>query len=250
MEFGTIVHEIRAILDQEQHSNPVTSLEEYEARWQRRELLRSHLKALDTEVRALREQAKRMPALPPMSTVRWAQAMFAMPNLAFLEVDTTGLGVDAEIVRLTVFDAREHLLLDQLVKPSMQLSQQTTSLTGITGAQVNTSGVSIQIALDQLRRVIRGRYILSYNMNFDRTKLSEATQRLQSEEIFFVGEDLMQHAMQYFSLSAYPRLEQLCRQAGFPLPDPPNQTSLDRARGQIRLLRVMTTGVTEKIPLF
>ena len=61
-----------------------------------------------------------------------------------------------------------------------------------------------------------------------------------------IGEDLMQPAMRYFGLSAYPKLEALCRRIGHRLPEQPHQKAFDRARGQMAFLKAIANVAADK----
>ena len=54
----------------------------------------------------------------------------------------------------------------------------------------------------------------------------------------------MLRAQDYYEEEYYPRLSMLCDRLGLPLPPHPQQDALDRARGQVHLLRMMAQGIT------
>ena len=55
----------------------------------------------------------------------------------------------------------------------------------------------------------------------------------------------MLRAQDYYEASYYPKLADLCERLGAPLPPHPQQDALDRARGQVHLLRMMAQGITQ-----
>ena len=249
MTISSIMQSLTDLLKQEQALGPVQGLDDIHARQQRRRVINSQFQQLEEELRQLRTQIRSLPALPPLKIIQWAQSVRAMPNVVFLEVDTTGLHEDAEIIRLVVMNIHERPLLDCVVKPSQPLSSSITTFTGLTNAEVQASDISIVDALTQLRQIVKGEYVLSYNMDFDLGKLREAAQRHHLGEVTIIGEDLMARAMGYFHQSSYPKLEALCKQIGQPLPSQPHQTALDRAKGQIALLNAMADAVSNHVPL-
>ncbi|GCE04774.1 hypothetical protein [Dictyobacter aurantiacus] len=232
-----------ALLNQERGLGPVRQIDDLQARLQRRGTIMQQLHQIEEAVRDVQRQLRTLPHLPPLKCIQWAQAIQALPNLAFLEVDTTGLYEDAEIIRLVVMSIHGETLLDRLVTPSRPLSRQIATITGIEQIELQTAGIPITDALNQLRQAIRGTYILSYNLEFDEGKLREAVQRHQLDDITIIGEDLMARAMSYLQLSSYPKLEHLCKQIGQPLPPQSQQTALDRARGQIAVLNAMANAM-------
>ncbi|GCE04231.1 3'-5' exonuclease [Dictyobacter aurantiacus] len=228
-----------SLLNQERGLGPVRQMDDLQARLQRRGMIMQQLRQLEEAVRDAQRQLRTLPQLPPLKCIQWAQAIQSLPNLVFLEVDTTGLYEDAEIIRLVVMSIRGNILLDRLVTPSRPISRQIATITGIEQGELQVAGIPITDALAQLRQAIRGTYLLSYNLEFDECKLREAVQRHQLDDITIIGEDLMTRAMSYLQLSSYPKLEHLCKQIGQPLPPQPLQTALDRAHGQIAVLYAM-----------
>ncbi|GLV56329.1 hypothetical protein KDH_31700 [Dictyobacter sp. S3.2.2.5] len=171
-----------------------------------------------------------------------------MPNLAFLELDTTGVYESAEIIRALVLDRDGNTLLDLYAQPTTTLNANIERITGITSQDIIAKGQPVQTVIEQLRTVLQGKYVLSYNLDFDIGKLQEATTRLDIEPLTFVAEDLMEHAMKYYSLRSYPKLEGLCRRIGSPLPEQPHQTAFHRAEGQLALLKAIANVVTDAQP--
>ncbi|GCE26434.1 hypothetical protein KDA_19180 [Dictyobacter alpinus] len=247
MTISSVVQSLSELLKQEQAPGVVQGLDEIQAHQQRRRMINGQFQQLEEEVRRLRTQIRNLPALPPLKIVQWAQSVRAMPNVVFLEVDTTGLHEQAEIIRLVVLNIQGQVLLDCLVKPSQPLSQTITMFSGLTNDDMKGSKTSIVDALTRLRQVVKGAYVLSYNMDFDLGKLKEASHRHHLSEITIIGEDLMTQAMGYFHQTAYPKLEVLCKQIGQPLPLQPCQTALDRAKGQIALLNAIADAVPVQI---
>src|SRR5436309_1821610 len=122
---------INGLLAIEQAGGPVNGLDDLMGRRQRRLTIKHHLTLLELELQRERERERRLPALPPLIPIHWAQAVLAFPNLAFLEVDTIGLSADADIIRVVILDAQSCAVLDQLVKPSKPLPAKITRITGI-----------------------------------------------------------------------------------------------------------------------
>ncbi|GCE18714.1 3'-5' exonuclease [Dictyobacter kobayashii] len=239
MTLTLIPQTVMDALNEERGRGPVRQIEDLQARLRRRRVITHHIQQLEEALRFMHKQIRTLPVLPSLKAIHWAQAVRAMPNLVFLELDTTGLHEDAEIIRLVVLDIHGETLLDCLVTPSQPLSRQIVTITGLSNAEIQVTGVPIAHALAQLRQAIHGAYVLSYNLEFDAGKLREAVQRHHLDEITIIGEDLMARAMAYLHQSAYPKLEGLCQQIGQPLPPQPHQTALDRALGQIAVLNAL-----------
>ncbi|GHO82994.1 3'-5' exonuclease [Dictyobacter formicarum] len=244
-----ILASVNQTLEQVKATEPVHSVDQLIEHHQLRKNLQAKLRQLDTALQALYQLAHSLPTIPPFEVVRWAQNILAMPNLAFLELDTTGLYESAEIIRALVLDRGGNTLLDLYAQsPTRALNADIERITGITTQDLIAKGQPIQVVIEQLRTVLHGKYVLSYNLDFDAGKLQEATTRLGIESLTFIGEDLMEHAMKYYSLRSYPKLEVLCRRIGSPLPEQLHQTAFHRAEGQLALLKAIANVVTDAQP--
>src|SRR5579859_2856944 len=84
----------------------------------RREEIAGYWKAIEAEIHAVRQAIKSLPALPDQEQVLWAQAILALRNLAFLEIDTTGLDPADEVIRFTLLDRENNVLEDLFIKPA------------------------------------------------------------------------------------------------------------------------------------
>ncbi len=233
------------LLALEEAEAPIAGIEDLLSHQERRSTILQHLQQLDTQIRPFRERVKHLPEIPPLATIRRAQTLLAMPNLVFLELDTTGLFSDADIIQVVLLERDGQVLLDLYVQPAQLLAvtESIQNFTGITIEQLENAP-TLATVIEHLRSALVGKYLISYNLGFDQTKLREATKRLHGEDVFFIGEDLMGLAMEYFGLSSYPKLSDLCAHVGHPLPEQPHQTAIDRALGQRTLLMAMADAIT------
>ncbi len=234
---------ITALLSTEEAALPVSRLADWEAQQSRRAALTEHLSQLTLAVAQVQRRAAALPSLARPEHVHWAQALLAFPNLAFLEVDTDGLYADADILRIALVDQAEVVLYDQLFQPCRELSPRIAYLTGITPEELAQAPTLVE-GWPQVMAAFAGRYLLSFNLEFDRGKLSESAVRYGLPPLPLVGDCLMLRAQEYDGASHYPKLADLCERLGAPLPPHPEQHALDRARGQVHLLRMMAQGIT------
>ncbi len=236
---------ITALLSVEEEAQPVSRYAEWEAREVRRATLTERLSQLGQAVASLQRRVAALPTLARPEHVHWAQALLAFPNLAFLEVDTDGLYADADILRIVLVDQTGAVLSDQVFQPRRPLSPKMAHLTGITPEMVASAPTLAEVRCSsQFRAAFVGRYILSFNLEFDTGKLSESATRYGLPELPLVGDCLMLRAQDYYRASHYPKLADLCERLGAPLPPHPQQDALDRARGQVHLLHMMAQGIT------
>lgn len=244
MSLDQAANTIRKILKIEQQRGAVRGMDDLVTRRRQRVTLREQLQYLEQQLDQLKGQIHNLPRLPAWGAIQWAQAVQALPNLVFLELDTTGIHENAEIIRACVLDRTGKTLLDQYARPTQPVTASISAITGITNEQLRSSALPVGTLLHNLREVLSGKYVLSYNLEFDAGKLHEATRRANVPDITIIGDDLMQHAMTYFSLTQYPKLEELCQRIGLPLPEQPQQTILDRAKGQMFVLDAMAKVIT------
>jgi DNA polymerase III epsilon subunit-like protein len=240
---------ITALLSTEEAAPPVSRLADWEAQQVRRAALTEHIQQLELAVAQVQRRLTTLPTLARSEHVHWAQALLAFPNLAFLEVDTDGLYADADMLRIALVDQIGAVLYDQVFQPRRPLSPQMAHLTGITPEMVVSAPTLAEVwRSSRLVAAFVGRYILSFNLEFDQGKLSESAARYGLPALPLVGDCLMLRAQDYYGASHYPKLADLCERLGAPLPPHPQQDALDRASGQVHLLRAMAQGITHAQP--
>lgn len=209
----------------------------------RRATLASYVQQVEQAAAQMRYRLDRLPKLAHPAHVHWAQAVLAFPNMAFLEVDTDGLYEDADILRLVLVDQTGAVLYDQLVQPHRPLSAKIARLTGITQEMLEQAPRLPEV-WPQVQSTFTGHYLFSFNLEFDSGKLSECAARYHLPPLPLIGECLMLRAQEYYGVGVYPKLADLCERLGHPLPEHPQQDALDRARGQVQVLRAMAQGIT------
>jgi len=240
---STIYAELTTRLATEEGAGSPKGVADLEARLRQRATLETSLQLLEDALSQVRRRMDHLPRLPRMDHLRWAQTVLAFPNLAFLEVDTDGLHSDADILRIVLVDRSGTPLYAQLFKPRRPLTRQITHLTAIHQEMVEDAP-QLADAWEHIASAFAGRYILSYNLEFDQTKLHENAERYSLAPLTIIGACLMQQAQAYAGGYSYPKLATLCANIGFPLPDHPHQTGFDRVQGQIHLLEAMAQGIT------
>ena len=240
---------VASLLRGEEATARPMSLETWQGQRTRRAVLAGYVQQLERATVDLRRRFDVLPALARPEHVQWAQALLAFPNLAFLEVDTDGLGTDADILRIALVDQSGTMLYDQLLQPRRPLSPKIAHLTGITPDMLAQAPTLAEVwRSPAFVAAFAGRYVLSFNLEFDSGKLAESATRYELPPLPLVGECLMLRAQEYYGASYYPKLADLCQRLGHPLPEHPQQDALDRARGQVQLLRAMAQGVTHAPP--
>src|SRR5258708_13246466 len=131
-DFSTTYPELPTRLASEEGAGSPTGVADLEAHFRRRATLDQFLQRLEDALTQVRRGVEHLPRLPRMEHIRWAQAVLAFPNLAFLEADTEALQSDADILRIDLVDKRGAPLYAQTLQPPHPLTHPTTHLTAIT----------------------------------------------------------------------------------------------------------------------
>ncbi len=185
--------------------------------------------------------------IPKMQYINWAKELLSMPNLTFLEVDTTGLRDDDEIIRVLLVNLNGDSIFDIFLCPDKPLSDKISHITGISGKDLE-SELTIAEAWEQIRDILTGKHLLSFNLEFDQGMLEAAAERYELEMPPINAECLMEKAMMYSCSFSFSKLSNLCAYIGHALPEYPHQTALDRARGQIAILKAISQGIIIEEP--
>src|SRR5258706_5285045 len=119
------------LLHAEEAAPSPADLSDWQERQARRAALEAHIQQLDRTIVELRRRLDDLPKLARAEHVRWASAMLAFPNLAFLEVDTDGLNTDADLLRIALVDRAGVVLFDQLIQPRRPISPNIARLTAL-----------------------------------------------------------------------------------------------------------------------
>lgn len=87
-------------------------------------------------------------------------------NMVILDVESTGLGENAEIVEIALIDPSGTPLLNTLVRPTSCIPEEASAIHGITDADVASSPSWPDLA-DEVADITSGRYLVGYNVAFD-----------------------------------------------------------------------------------
>ncbi len=88
----------------------------------------------------------------------------------FLDTETTGLSPMDEICEIAIIDVTGQVLINSLVKPIRSIPLSATDIHGISNEMVK-SAPTFRDLLPELDRILRGRTVLVYNVEFDIDKL-------------------------------------------------------------------------------
>ncbi|WP_376793790.1 hypothetical protein [Thermogemmatispora sp.] len=191
-------------------------------------------------VRFFSEQYQRSFLLPNWQEMRWARATLALHPL-FLEVDTTGLHKQADVIRLFLLEADGTVRFDSLVRPQRPPTEEALFYNGLLASSLETAPEAADV-WPAFLAALEGRFIVGYSVGWDLEQLDRLCLQGGLPPAPIVAVDLQEHAARYLEGWRYPRLATLCRHLGHPLPEHPQQTAHDRARGQLLILTAMAEG--------
>lgn len=116
---------------------------------------------------------------------QWARSLFDLPNFYILDTETSGISDNDEVVQIGVIDKAGTIVIDTLVKPHKQLSQQVIDIHGITNEQL-ADAPTLSDLYTMLSTRLAGVPLVAYNMDFD-WRLLQQTFRLSRLPIFKSG---------------------------------------------------------------
>ena len=241
------LEKLRGVLSAELEQPRVNGLTEIVGHKLRRTAIKQYMADIDAGLDSIRRALTGLPSLPDEREIQWAQAIMAMEahdSVRFLEIDTTGLTDQDEIVRVTLMDITGTLQDDLFFKPSRPLSAEASAANGLTDEMLHYAP-DIQDMWEIIRARIYGHYILSFSQAFDIKKLNEAAARHHLAPIVIVGDDLQRHVTQYYNREYYLTLADVCERIGHPLE---SNSAVDRATGQYHIVRAMAEGITDVRP--
>ena len=144
-----------------------------------------------------------------------------MTRPLFMDTETTGLGVDDEIIEIAILDHNSQVVFEQLLKPLIRIPQDATRLHGITDEQVQ-SAPSWADVWPEIVRITQNRYVGTYNADFD-NRMIQQTNRIHqvtppSSIRFFCVMKLYAEFYPYGG-GRYQKLEDAGRQCGIAIPN-------------------------------
>lgn len=142
------------------------------------------------------------------AAVNWAKNLLYTGNFVILDTETTGLGSSDQICQIALLDSLGRELLNSLVRPTLDISQEAIAIHGITNQLVENAPTFEELFLPILKAV-EDKDLVIYNAEFDlrliRQSLKPYGVRLafpssvrRGGRIFLNG-GLVHCAMEYFS---------------------------------------------------
>ena len=103
----------------------------------------------------------------------WAHRLMQRDDWQVVDIETTGLGPEAEVVEAAIIDNRGETLLDTMVRPRTPPEPQATRVHGLHGDVLRNQPRFDQVH-GMLARLLTGRTVVAYHAEFDRHVLAHS----------------------------------------------------------------------------
>jgi DNA polymerase-3 subunit epsilon len=113
-----------------------------------------------------------------------------------LDLETTGLDDDAEIVEIAIVDLDETVIFHSLIRPERPIPEEAVAIHGITNEMVTEAPTWAQI-WPQVNRELKSRTVLIYNDDFDKRVIYNACRRCKLSVGRIQSECVMKGYAQY-----------------------------------------------------
>jgi DNA polymerase-3 subunit epsilon len=121
----------------------------------------------------------------------------------FLDTETTGLGIDDEVCEIGIVNIHGVVLFHTLIKPTKAIPAEAISIHGITNEMVQSAPSFAEI-LPELDRVLRGRVVMVYNVEYDEKMLSNSARAHLLEDVdFWWSGNIFWHCAMYMYAEYY-----------------------------------------------
>lgn len=96
-----------------------------------------------------------------------------LSDAVIIDTETTGLGKEDEIVEIAAIDMTGRVLIDQLVRPRVEIAPEAVAVHGISHDSL-LDAPRIEEVAPALADIVRDRLVLSYNFEFDKRLLRQS----------------------------------------------------------------------------
>jgi DNA polymerase-3 subunit epsilon len=109
--------------------------------------------------------------------LEWARDLVARTDVLYVDTETTGVRFNQDdVIDIGIVDGTGQVLMDQLVRPMVAVPADSEAVHGISNRQLQTSPTIVQIWPD-VKMLLDGKILVSYNCDFDNRMLGFAAQR-------------------------------------------------------------------------
>jgi DNA polymerase-3 subunit epsilon len=109
----------------------------------------------------------------------WARDLVVRTDVLYVDTETTGVRFNQDdVIDIGIVDGTGRILMDQLVRPMVAVPSDAAAIHGISNRQLQTAPTIDRIWPD-VRAMLDGKILVSYNCDFDQRMLGFAASRRQ-----------------------------------------------------------------------
>jgi DNA polymerase-3 subunit epsilon len=119
------------------------------------------------------------PFISRAAALGWARSIVTRDDVLYVDTETTGVRFDQDdVIDIGIVDGQGRVIMDQLVRPMVAVPGDAEAIHGISNRQLQTAPLIADLWPD-LRTLLDGKLLVSYNADFDRRMLGFAGSRRQ-----------------------------------------------------------------------
>jgi DNA polymerase-3 subunit epsilon len=121
----------------------------------------------------------------------WARNVIAHKDeWLILDTETTGIETTDEVVQIGILSLDGNVVFDSILRPEMPMSKISMQTTGLTPKMLDEAPTYSTVSPD-LCKVLKGKKVLAYNVDFDRKLLNQTATRYRLVPPSVAGWDCM-----------------------------------------------------------
>ncbi len=180
-------------------------------------------------------------------SILWARDLFEQHNFYVLDTETTGVGVNDEIVQLGIVDKNGQTVMNTLIKPTLPIPAGASNVHGIYDKDVQNAPTLDDVYVS-LSSTLAGGVVIAYNMDFD-WRMLEQTIKVYQLPLFRVSKKhcAMKEYARFRGVKnprygdyKWHKLSDACRQEGLPVENA--HDALGDVQMTLTLIRKMAEG--------
>jgi DNA polymerase III subunit epsilon len=128
------------------------------------------------------------------AALRWARSIIERDDVLYVDTETTGVRFEQDdVIDIGIVDGHGRIIMDQLVRPMVAVPADAEAVHGISNRQLQSAPLIADLWSD-LKKLLDGKLLVSYNADFDRRMLGYAGSRRKLSPIAPAGWDCAMEA--------------------------------------------------------
>lgn len=164
----------------------------------------------------------------------------------FIDTESTGMGDKDQVIEVSVLDLNGTVLLDTLVRPTVEVSKEARAVHGILDVELSAAPDWPYVE-KQLRRLLYGRLIVAHHAAFDWRLLSQSSLAHGLPELPCAGLACTADLLAELNGGRWPRLNVAMQLVGAEPPEGQPHRALRDAEACRRVLRALVAHAGHRI---